>query len=221
MYMSIDFGTSGIKAILMKQKRTFLAGSDDELHPARVLDGWSEQDLSDWNVTVAPDLGVLTAKADFSAVKSFELLGLMQGRAVLEAFAQCLRPCIFWNDNRANANAVKIYGSVFFRQTTGNIVFPWLIVSKLFLIKHDKPNLFDGVSGTFLRKNHPHPRLRAEPVPEMSRAAGTSWFYVILRRWSDDLFTAIGLGGTDMSHLISVCEQSDAVRLSFMQRKIG
>ena len=36
MYMSIDFGTSGIKAILMKQKRTFLAGSDDELHPARV-----------------------------------------------------------------------------------------------------------------------------------------------------------------------------------------
>jgi sugar (pentulose or hexulose) kinase len=140
---------------------------------------------------------------------------------VLEAFAQCLRPCIFWNDNRVNANAAKIYGSVFFRQTTGNIVFPWLIVSKLFLIKHDKPNLFDGVSGAFLRKNHPHPRLRAEPVPEMSRAAGTSWFYVILRRWSDDLITAIGLGGTDMSHVISVCEQSDAVRLSFMQRKIG
>ena len=176
MYMGIDFGTSGIKAILMKQKRTFLAGSDDELHPARVLDGWSEQDLSDRNVTVAPDLGVLTAKADFSAVKSFELLGLMQGKAVLEAFAQCLWPCIFWNDNRANANAAKIYGSVFFRQTTGNIVFPWLIVSKLFLIKHDKPNLFDGVSGAFLWKNHPHPRLRAEPVPEMSRAAGTSWF---------------------------------------------
>ena len=202
MYMSIDFGTSGIKAILMKQKRTFLAGSGDELHPARVLDGWSEQDLSDWNVTVAPDLGVLTAKADFSAVKSFELLGLMQGRAVLEAFAQCLRPCIFWNDNRANANAAQIYGSVFFRQTTGKIAFPWLIASKLFLIKHDKPNLFDGISSAFLQKNYLYPRLRAEPVSEMSCAAGTSWLYASQRRWSDDLFTAIGLDRTYMSHLI-------------------
>ena len=202
MYMSIDFGTSGIKAILRKQKRTFLAGCDDELHPATVLDGWSEQDLSDWNVTVEPDLGVLTAKADFSTVKSFELLGLMQGKAVLEAFAQCLRPCIFGNYNWTNANAAKIYGSVFFRQTTGNIDFPWLIVSKLFLIKNDKPNLFDGISGAFLRKNYLQPRLRAEPVPEMSCAAGTSWFYASWRRWSDDLFTAIGLGRTDMSNLI-------------------
>jgi xylulokinase len=212
MYIGIDFGTSGIKAILMTQEQTLLADFSVELQPLRVIDGWSEQDSADLNVTFESELDDLAGQMDLSAVKSIGLSGQMHGATVLDAADKGLRLYILWNDTRANAKAAQLYG---------NIVFPRLTGPKLLWIKHDKPNLFDRTFRAFSSKDYLRLRLTDEPVSEMSDAAGTSWLDTGQRDCSDKLFAATGLDRSYMPHLVEGCEQSGAVPPSFMERKIG
>ena len=146
---------------------------------------------------------------DLSAVKSTGLSGQMHGATVLDAADQGLRPCILWNDTRANAKPAQLFGS---------IVFPRLTGPKLLWIRHDKPNLFDRIFRAFLPKDYLRLRLTEEPFSEMSGTAGMSWLDTGPKDCRNKIFAVTGQDMSYMLHWVGGCEQSGAVPSSFMEK---
>ena len=48
MYLGIDLGTSGVKALLIDEDQAIVGSATTELTVSRPAPGWSEQDPANW-----------------------------------------------------------------------------------------------------------------------------------------------------------------------------
>jgi xylulokinase len=48
MYLGLDLGTSGVKALLIDDEQRIIASANGELDVSRLHSGWSEQDPAHW-----------------------------------------------------------------------------------------------------------------------------------------------------------------------------
>ena len=64
MYIGIDLGTSGVKALLMDEGQTVLASAQSSLDVSRPAPGWSEQDPADWISAAQSALNALKSRFD-------------------------------------------------------------------------------------------------------------------------------------------------------------
>ena len=79
MYLGLDLGTTGLKAIVIDETQTVVASATAEIGVSRPHPGWSEQDPADWIVAARGALGHLTEQADMAAIKGIGLSGHMHG----------------------------------------------------------------------------------------------------------------------------------------------
>ena len=212
MYIGIDLGTSGVKAVLMTSEQTVLAEGSAALTVSRPRDGWSEQDPKDWVAATILALDQLAAQQDLSSVRGIGLSGQMHGATVLDADDQVLRPCILWNDTRASSEARDLDQDPQFRDISGNIVFPGFTAPKIAWMRTHEPEVFDRIAKVLLPKDYLRLWLTGEHVSEMSDAAGTSWLATGARDWSDPLLAACGLDRSNMPRLVEGSDSSGQVR---------
>lgn len=213
MYVGLDLGTSGLKAVLINDDQDILAEATVPLPaPTRPADGWSEQDPASWLAAADQVMQALSAKASLSQVKGIGLSGHMHGATLIGADDQPLRPCILWNDTRAAAEAAALDADPQFRALTGNIVFPGFTAPKLAWVAAHEPDVFARTAKVLLPKDYLRLWLTGEAVAEMSDAAGTSWLDVGARDWSDDLLAATGLSRDHMPRLVEGSEVSCTLR---------
>ncbi|MEM6303319.1 MAG: xylulokinase [Pseudomonadota bacterium] len=212
MYVGLDLGTSGLKALLMDEDQHQLAEATAPLTVHRPHDGWSEQDPSDWIAAAEAALDALAAENDLSAVKGIGLSGQMHGATLLDAADAPLGPCILWNDTRSAAQAAAMDAQPDWRAVTGNIVFPGFTAPKLHWLRQTTPEVFDQVSTVLLPKDYLRLWLTGEKVAEMSDAAGTSWLDTGARDWSDALLARTGLTRGHMPRLVEGAEVSGGLR---------
>ncbi len=209
MYIGLDLGTSGLKAVLIDDDQRLLAEATAPLTVSRPQDGWSEQAPADW---IAAAEAVMTRLGDLSAVRGIGLSGQMHGATLLDSGHNVLRPCILWNDTRSHAEAAALDGDPRFRALTGNIVFPGFTAPKLAWVARHEPAIRAKVALVLLPKDYLRLWLTGEAVAEMSDAAGTSWLDTGRRDWSDDLLAATGLGRANMPRLVEGSEVSGILR---------
>ncbi len=126
MYLGLDLGTSGLKALLMDGDQSLVAEASAPLVVSRPHDGWSEQTPADWIAAAETVLDQLAAETDLGAIRGIGLSGQMHGATLLDATDEVLRPCILWNDTRSHAEAAAMDADPLWRAVTGNIVFPGL-----------------------------------------------------------------------------------------------
>lgn len=204
MYLGLDLGTSGVKALLMDGAQIVVGSANGHLDVSRPHAGWSEQNPADW--IRATEDAVSTLKAahpvEFAAVRGIGLSGQMHGATLLDASDAVLRPCILWNDTRSHVEAARLDADPRFRSITGNIVFPGFTAPKLAWVKANEPELFSRVAKVLLPKDFLRLWLTGEHVSEMSDSAGTSWLDVANRRWSPELLAATDLGEEHMPSLV-------------------
>ncbi|MBL0965320.1 MAG: hypothetical protein IBJ05_00510, partial [Blastomonas sp.] len=102
MFLGIDIGTSGVKAVLLGANGHVIAQASSALTVQRPHPLWSEQDPADWwNATQA---AVLALPADLRArVEAVGLAGQMHGATLLGADDRPLRPATPWNECRSHA----------------------------------------------------------------------------------------------------------------------
>ena len=84
MYLGIDLGTSGVKAMLIDAgQRVVGSATGREVATARPHPGWSEQDPADWiRATEEAVAGLRAAHpAEFSAVRGISKLAASAGSA--------------------------------------------------------------------------------------------------------------------------------------------
>lgn len=212
MFIGLDLGTSGLKAVLIDDQQTILAEATAPLEAARPEAGWSEQAPADWLDAADTALRALGAQVSLASVQGVGLSGQMHGATLLDANDEVLRPCILWNDTRSAVEAAALDADPKFRALTGNIVFPGFTAPKLVWVAKHEPHVFAKVAKVLLPKDYLRLWLTGEAVAEMSDAAGTSWLDVGQRDWSDDLLAATGMTRAQMPRLVEGSDVSGQIR---------
>lgn len=212
MFIGLDLGTSGLKAVLIDAHQAIVAEATAPLAAVRPAPGWSEQAPADWLDAADAAMRALAAQAPLALVRGIGLSGQMHGATLLDADDQVLRPCILWNDTRAAQEAASLDADSRFRALTGNIVFPGFTAPKLLWVARNEPEIFAKVSRVLLPKDYLRLWLTGEEVAEMSDAAGTSWLDVGKRDWSDELLSATGMTRAQMPRLVEGSEVSGQIR---------
>ncbi|MBN9070143.1 MAG: xylulokinase [Rhizobiales bacterium] len=214
MYLGLDLGTSGVKALLIDGDQRVVATGHGDLDVSRPHSGWSEQDPADWIRATEDAVAALKAShpGELAAVRGIGLSGQMHGATLLDGHDAVLRPCILWNDTRSHAEAAKLDADPRFRRITGNIVFPGFTAPKLAWVRNNEPDIFAKVAKVLLPKDYLRLWLAGEHISEMSDSAGTAWLDVAARRWSDELLAATGLGERHMPRLVEGTEKAGTLR---------
>jgi xylulokinase len=215
MYLGIDLGTSGVKAMLIDADQKVIgSASSREVATSRPHPGWSEQDPADWiRATEEAVAGLRSAHpAAFAAVRGIGLSGHMHGATLIDADDTVLRPCIMWNDTRSHKEAAALDADPRFRRITGNIVFPGFTAPKLAWVKANEPAVFAKVRRVLLPKDFLRLWLAGEHLSEMSDSAGTSWLDTGARKWSAELLAVTDLDENQMPGLVEGTEPGGILR---------
>lgn len=217
MYLGLDLGTSGLKALLVDGEQKAVASATVELSVSRPHEGWSEQDPADWIAAAEEAIGtlVLSHPKEMAVLRGIGLSGQMHGATLVDDAGMALRPCILWNDTRSHAEAGALDADPCFRQITGNIVFPGFTAPKLAWVKTHEPEIFARVAKVLLPKDYLRLWLTGETISDMSDSAGTAWLDVADRRWSPELLAATGLGEEHMPSLVEGTEPAGRLRREF------
>ena len=206
-YLGIDLGTSGVKAVLIRNGQT-IASHTAPLDVQRPYPLHSEQDPESW--LAATDSAVMQLPADLRAqVIAIGLAGQMHGAVLLDNRNHILRPAILWNDGRSLAECQELESAVAnLPEITGNRAMPGFTAPKLSWVRKNEPDIFNRTAKVLLPKDWLRYKLSGEMVTDMSDAAGTLWLNTGKRRWSDEMLRATGLTISHMPSLREGCEES-------------
>ena len=214
MYLGLDLGTSGVKALLIDDDQKVVGSATGALDVQRPHSGWSEQDPAAWIRATNDAVSSLRSAhpRELAVVRGIGLSGQMHGATLLDASDTVLRPCILWNDTRSHREAAELDADPQFRAISGNIVFPGFTAPKLVWVANNEPEIFGKVGKVLLPKDYLRLWLTGEHVSEMSDAAGTAWLDVGAREWSSDLLDASGMVAGQMPRLVEGTEASGTLR---------
>jgi xylulokinase len=208
MFIGLDLGTSGVRALLVDGAGAAIHSTEAPLTVAHPHPGWSEQDPDDWVAAATSALKRLQADrpGEIAQLRGIGLSGQMHGATLLDENGAVLRPCLLWNDTRSHQQATRFDALPGMREISGNIVFPGFTAPKLAWVAEHEPELFARVAKVLLPKDYLSYWLTGCMVSDMSDAAGTSWLDVGARAWSPELLTATGMRKDQMPELREGCE---------------
>ena len=221
MYLGIDLGTSGVKAVLVDDDGRIAAQSVVPLDVSTPRPLWSEQAPQDWWTATGRAVDELKAEhgGALAATRAIGLSGQMHGATLLDRRGEALRPAILWNDGRSGAECAALEAAVRgSRRITGNLAMPGFTAPKLLWVAAHEPEVFARVAKVLLPKDYLRYRLSGEHAAEMSDASGTLWLDVANRRWSEEMLAATGLDLGHMPRLVEGSEPSASLAPAFVRR---
>ena len=205
MFLGIDIGTSGVKAVVVDADDRVVDQGGAPLAVQRPQPFWSEQDPDDWWRAAETAVGEIRGRspAALASVRAIGLSGQMHGATLLDAADRPLRPAILWNDGRSGphcpvleARAPRIHA------VTGNQAMPGFTAPKLLWVAEHEPELFARIARVLLPKDYVRLRMTGEAVSDMSDSAGTLWLDVAARAWSPEMLDACRLAEAQMPRLV-------------------
>ena len=224
MFIGIDLGTSGLKAILLHKDGRVLASHTAPLMVSRPQALWSEQDPEQWWKALEQALdGLLkeAARIDVSPsrIEAIGLTGQMHGATLLDASGMVLQPAILWNDGRSFEECTALEAAVpRSREITGNLMMPGFTAPKLLWVARHEPENFARVAKVLLPKDYLRYLLTGDYATDLSDAAGTLWLDVAKRDWSDEILAATGLGRQHMPKIFEGNEITGALKPELAKR---
>ncbi len=212
MFLGIDIGTSGVKAVVVSDQGRICGQGTAPLAVSRPHPLWSEQQADDW--WTATEAAVLAIEpAVRSQVQAIGLAGQMHGATLLGADDRPLRPAILWNDGRSFAECEALERAVpASREISGNLAMPGFTAPKLLWVRAHEPDVFARVKTVLLPKDFVRLCMTGEKASDLSDSAGTLWLDVAKRDWSDALLGTCGLGRGAMPTLYEGCDETGALR---------
>ncbi|MBI1789791.1 MAG: xylulokinase [Acidobacteria bacterium] len=212
MFLGIDIGTGGTRALLVDARGTVRAGCTaphEEMRMERPM--WAEQRPENWwDACVEAVRGVLaSAGASGGDVKAIGLSGQMHGLVMLDGEGAVIRPSLIWCDQRSQPQVDAInqkLGKEKVLEFIANPVLTGFTLPKLLWVRDHEPGAFERMRKMLLPKDYIRYRLTGEFASEVSDASGTAVFDVVNRRWSHGMMDSLGL---DRATLPAVYESSE------------
>ncbi|MES3047639.1 xylulokinase [Sphingomonas faeni] len=201
MFLGIDIGTSGVKAVVLDQHGSVVGQGTAALTVQRPHPLWSEQDPDAWwKATIAAVQAIDPSVR--RSVRGVGLAGQMHGATLLDADDKPLRPAILWNDGRCFAKCEALERAVpDLRTISGNIAMPGFTAPKLLWVREHEPEVFAKIATVLLPKDYVRLLMTGDKASDLSDSAGTLWLDVGGRCWSDEILAACGLTQAQMPKL--------------------
>ena len=201
MYLGIDIGTSGVKAVITDDAQTVLSQGHAPLTVQRPHPLWSEQDPDSW--WEATNAAVLSLPAGLRRdVTAIGLSGQMHGATCLDSQGRPVRPAILWNDGRSGAQCAEMMAKMpELMAITGNLAMPGFTAPKLQWMRENEPENFADTKTVLLPKDYVRFLMSGDYASDMSDSAGTLWMDVGARDWSGEVLALTGLSRANMPKL--------------------
>ena len=198
LFLGIDVGTSGTKALLIDETGGILASHTEEYPLYSKFPTWSEQDPEDWWKATCLSARQVLQKSGCApdAVAGVGFSGQMHGMVALDEQMNVVRPAILWNDSRTVAQCERITqvagGLDGLLSMTNNQMLPGYTGGKIEWMKQEEPENYARTRLILNPKDYIRYRLTGEVATEVSDASGTGLFDVKNRRFHDELIAKLG-----------------------------
>ena len=216
MWLGIDIGTGGSRALLVDARGVVRAGYTavhEDMRMERPL--WAEQRPENWWDAAGGAIRGVLSEAGITGrqVHGVGLSGQMHGLVLLDEKHQVIRPSLIWCDQRSQPQVDAVNAKVGREnvlQYIANPVLTGFTLPKLLWVRDNEPQNFERARKMLLPKDYIRYKLTGEFASEVSDASGTAVFDVVNRRWSWEMMDALGL---DRSLLPECYESSDVTGL--------
>ena len=223
LFLGLDIGTSGVKALLVDETGTGVASAQVPLALATPQPGWAEQHPDDWwRATIDVIAAVRAARPD-ADIAAVGLSGQMHSSVFLDADAQVVRPALLWCDGRTTAECAEIVervgGEAQLRDWVCNPALEGFTLPKLLWLRTREPEAFARVRTVMLAKDFIRLRLTGRVSTEPSDASGTLMFDSVRGVWQPELLRAVGVSTSllppvDASHAVHGTVTEGAARIT-------
>lgn len=198
MYLGIDCGTQGTKALLITEEGAVRGRGYAKHQLMERPTGAREQDPQWW--VDALRISVSQAVAHHGAeVLALGVSGQQHGLVILDENKQVIRPAKLWNDTEtAPQNAAlieRLGGKAAVMERYGILPMTGYTVSKLLWIKENEPENFARIRHILLPHEYLNFWLTGKICAEYGDASGTAFFDIRTRQWIAEILNKID-GGT-------------------------
>jgi xylulokinase len=212
MYLGIDIGTSGVKAVLVDDAQNIVDQATASLTVNRPQALWSEQNPKDWWDATSAAVKQLD-QFKRSGVKAIGLSGQMHGATCLDDADKVIRPAILWNDGRSHLECEGMMAEMpSLTQITGNLAMPGFTAPKIEWMRSHEAENFVKIAKVLLPKDYVRLLMTGDYASDMSDSAGTLWMDVAKRDWSDDVLALTALNRKHMPKLFEGSEATGSLR---------
>ena len=205
MFLGIDCGTQGTKALLVSENGTALGRGYAKHALSERPDGTREQDPRWWVEALIASVRACLAKAAIpaTAVQAVGVSGQQHGLVVLDQELAVIRPAKLWNDTSTsaqNARLVELFGGekAWFDRF-GVVPLTGYTVSKLLWLREQEPENFARVRHVLLPHEYLNWWLTGEMRAEAGDASGTAFFDNRTRQWLPQVLAAIDGGSGQLA----------------------
>ena len=199
MYLGIDCGTQGTKALLVDAEGSPLGRGYAPHALTERTSGAREQEPAWWVEALRISVRQSLAAADASKVRAVGVSGQQHGLVVLDENLQVIRPAKLWNDTETAPENLQLLERFGGRQAWferfGIVPLTGYTASKLLWLKVHEPENFARVRHILLPHEYLNFWLTGRLAAEYGDASGTAFFDVRTRTWSREILDAID-GGT-------------------------
>jgi xylulokinase len=218
MFLGIDCGTQGTKALLLDAANGQVLGQGSASHELiSGPNGRREQDTEQWTAAFASATAAALAEAgvDGSAVLGIGVSGQQHGLVTLDAAGRVLRPAKLWCDTESADENQRLLawmgGECGSLQRLGVAIAPGYTVSKLLWMKKQHPQLFVRIAHILLPHDYLNYWLTGRCCSEYGDASGTGYFNVRTRQWDLGILRHIDPAGRLEAALPELIEPSQAI----------
>lgn len=209
--LGVDLGTSGTKTVLFDLSGNAICSRTIEYPLYQPVNGWAEQDPSDWWNATCSGIQYVIAKSgiDASEISGIGLSGQMHGLVMLDKNGDLVRNSIIWCDQRTVKECQQmndIIGEKRLIEITANPALTGFTASKILWVQNNEPALYEKCAHILLPKDYIRYKLTGEFATEMSDASGMQLMDISERRWSDEILYKLNI---DKSMLGKLCESID------------
>jgi xylulokinase len=216
MYLGIDCGTQGTKALLIDENGRPLGRGYAPHSLIERENGAREQDPQWWIEALRDAVRQAVSQAPTTKVVALGVSGQQHGLVVLDDAMQVIRPAKLWNDTETAPQndelIAKLGGSAACLEKIGIVPLTGYTASKLLWIKETEPENFDRIRHILLPHDYLNFWLTGQLVAEYGDASGSAFFDVRSRDWSNEVLDRIdGGSGLLKNALPSLLKPEDIV----------
>jgi xylulokinase len=189
MYLGIDVGTQGSRAIAIDESGTILESGSGQHQLATPNPGWTEQDPEEWWRAVKQAVVELGSKIDLRAVRGIGLTGQMHGSVFLDEQAQVIRPALLWNDQRtaAQTEAMQDLAGELLMEIALSPAITGFQAPKILWLRDNEPENYTRIESVLLPKDFVRLRMSDRRATDAADASGVLLLDVARRAWSQKL----------------------------------
>ena len=195
LFLGLDVGTSGVKAILVTPLGDIVASATTALTLQTPNPGWAEQDPDAWwEATLASIRGLLQARPQAS-IAAVGISGQMHSSVFLDHAGDVIRPALLWCDGRTTRECAEITervgGEERLRELACNPALEGFTLPKVLWLRRHEPEAYARLATVLLPKDYIRYRLTGVLATDPSDASATLMYDTARLRWSDEILQAV------------------------------